>query len=148
MMNNKDHMENPNQKSNNIEIHIQGNEPKVFNYQQQGNILNFEFVTDKRIKCPICTNEFKNIMRHLQQSSCGISNMDDFAEKLKQFKNVHLAEQIKEEQRRRKTKSRSRIRQQDIDRLKVLDDQKRWKAKSRVHQRDVDNEKVLADQQK
>ena len=98
LMGKKDHIKNLEQKWDHNESLKQCNEHKGFKYEHQGNILNFEFVTDKRIKCPTCKKEFKNIIRHLQQSSCEISNIDDLNENLKQFKKVHLAEQIKEDQ--------------------------------------------------
>jgi hypothetical protein len=52
---------------------IQNNENKVFKYEQQGNVLNFQFVSDKRVKCPTCRNDFKNILCHIQRSGCGIA---------------------------------------------------------------------------
>ena len=94
------YVNNHDQKKTIYESSKQSNENKIFKYEQQSKILHFEFMSDKRVRCPTCTNELKNIIRHLQRSGCGISNTDDFSEKFKQFKKVHLAKQIKYEQRK------------------------------------------------
>ena len=140
MMKNNDHVKNLEQKREHNERYKQGNGPKVFKYQQEGNILSFEFTMDKRIKCPNCKKEFKN----LQRSSCEISNIDDLSEKLKQFKKVHFADQLKEDQN--KWKAQSRAKQREIDDEKVKDDQNKRKAKSRAKQREIDDENVKDDQ--
>ena len=57
-----------------------------FTYEENGKTLNFEFVSDKRVKCPKCRNDFKNILRHLQQSSCKINNIEDLSMSFKKFK--------------------------------------------------------------
>ena len=31
---------------------------KIFKYNLEGKMLNFEFMSDKRVKCPSCTSEF------------------------------------------------------------------------------------------
>ena len=63
----------------------QQKELRVFKYKQGEMILNFEFKSDKRVKCSICRNEFKNILHHMQRSKCRISGADDFCEKFKEF---------------------------------------------------------------
>ena len=76
----------------------------VFKYNLDGKILNFEFISNKRVKCPTCGQDFKNILRHLQGNKCQISNLDDLSKKFQQFRSVHLADEIKDEQNNRKAK--------------------------------------------
>ena len=59
-------------------------EKKAFKYMLDGEILDFQFVSEKRVKCPKCKKEYKNILLHLQKSSCKISNLDDLGEKFKE----------------------------------------------------------------
>ena len=98
-INKDEYILSPDLKPNNMENLKQDNEAKAFQYKQDGNILNFQFVSDKRVKCPTCRNEFKNILRHLQQSGCHISNLVDFSERFKQFTKVHLEKTIKDNNR-------------------------------------------------
>ena len=46
----------------------------IFKYNLDGKVLDFEFMSNKRVKCPRCGQNFKNILRHLQVSRCKISN--------------------------------------------------------------------------
>ena len=78
-------------------------ESRVFKYELRGKILNFEFTSEKRIKCASCGTQFKNILRHLQQSKCGLSNTDDLIEKFKEF-TKHDANKRKADQNKRKAK--------------------------------------------
>ena len=59
--NREQHILNPDPKKGDTERYQQYNENKVFKYKQESNVLNFQFVTDKRVKCPTCQKEFKNI---------------------------------------------------------------------------------------
>ena len=43
-------------------------ERKAFQYMQDGKILNFQFMSEKRVQCPKCKKEYKNILLHLQKS--------------------------------------------------------------------------------
>jgi hypothetical protein len=95
-INKEEHILSPDLKNENTENLKHHNETKVFHYKQDGNILNFQFVSDKRVKCPTCRKEFKNILRHLQQSGCHISNQVDFSERFKQFTKDHLEEKIRD----------------------------------------------------
>ena len=56
---------------------------KVFKYKLEGKILNFKFMSHKRVQCPTCSAEFNNILRHLQKSSCRIFNIEDISEKFR-----------------------------------------------------------------
>ena len=112
----------------NTESCKQKNENKIFKYEQDGIILNFQFISDKRVKCPICRNEFKNILRHLQKSGCQITNQVDFSERFKHFAEIHQDEnQVKDNQNKRKAKSRAKQREDDGEQVKNA--QNGWKAK-------------------
>ena len=95
-------------------------------------------MSDKRVKCPICRKDFKNILRHLQQSGCKISCIDDISEKFKHFTKVHLAQKNKDDQNRRK--DRSRTKQRELDEQKYLDDKRKLQAKSIAKQRVTDHQ--------
>ena len=95
----------PLHKNEMTEIPEQHNENLVFTYKQEGNILKFHFITDKRVRCPTCTNEYKNILCHLQKSSCQTSNLDDLIEKLQQFKEDKLSQAKKDDQKKRKSRT-------------------------------------------
>ena len=97
-------------------------EGKVFEYQLGDKILNFKFISEKRVKCAICLNEFKNILRHLQQSKC-ICNTDDFVEKFKEYSKDDAREQ------KRMKQAALRVKQQEVDAQKFLNDQNKWKAR-------------------
>jgi hypothetical protein len=137
---------NHDKQRDNTKSPIQSNPNRVFKYTHQGKILNFEFMSDKRVRCPICSNEFKNMIRHLQQSGCRISNHDDLTEKFKQFSKVLLANQIKNDQNNWKAKSRAK--QREVDDQQIKDDQNKWKAKSRSKQREGDVQQIKDDQNK
>ena len=157
------------QKTEMTEMPKQHNENLVFTYKQKGNILNFHFINDKRVKCPTCRNEFKNILRHLQKSRCQIENIDDLSEKLKQFKEIHLAQKKKDDQKKWKAKSIAKQREDNFQQVKddqnerkaksiakqrednvllVKEDQTKRKVNSRLIQREIDNQKILDDQKK
>ena len=123
-------------------------ENRVFKYELRGKILNFEFTSEKRIKCALCGTQFKNILRHLQQSKCGLLNRDDLVEKFKEFtkddankrkadqntwKAKSIAKQRKEDGQQfkdaqNKMKTKSRAKQREEDPLQVKEDQNRWKS--------------------
>ena len=65
---------------------------------QGGKVLDFQFVSEKRIKCPKCEKEYKNILLHMQRSSCRISDLDDLSEKFKEHTKVHFQQEIKDDQ--------------------------------------------------
>ena len=113
-------------------------ENRVFKYKNGSQTLNFEFISDKRVKCATCGNQFKNILRHLQQSKCEISNIDDLGEKFKEF--------TKDDERRRRAVAKAK--QRENNKQKVQENEKRRKADSRAHQREVDHQKVLDEQKK
>ena len=56
-----------------------------FIYNYNNNSWNFKVLPDKKIKCPICRKNFKNVHHHLQKSSCNIPNLEDIKEKLNRF---------------------------------------------------------------
>ena len=116
----------------------------TFQYENEGKIIDFEFKTDKRVQCPICKIDYKNILRHLQQSACNIQNQEEFREKFQEFKNNTFAEKIQQNQKDWRRKSLAKKRQENSQ--KVKDDQKRWKEKSRDKQRLEDEKKVKDDQ--
>ena len=103
------------------------NQTRIFKYKLDGKILNFLFVSDKRVNCPTCRNDFKNILRHLQQSGCKIPNMDDLSNSFKQFTN---------DQNKRKAKSIAK--QRAADNQKVKQSQNERNAKFIAKQREVD----------
>ena len=57
-------VKNLEQKREHNESQEQGNGPKVFKYQQKGDIISFEFTMDKKNKCTNCKKEFKNSASH------------------------------------------------------------------------------------
>ena len=121
-------------------------EKKPFKYLQDGQILDFQFVSEKKVKCPKCKKEYKNILLHLQKSSCRISNLNDLSEKFTEHIKVHLDKERKDDHR--KWKANYRAKQRKVDGQKVLDHQNRLKQKSRLEQRGVNNQRVLEDQNK
>ena len=78
---------------------------KTFKYKLDGDELNIKFMLNKRVKCPKCRNDFKNIFSHLHRSGCTVSNLEDFREKYKQYTKINLAKEIKEDMRKQKAKS-------------------------------------------
>ena len=56
-----------------------------FSYEYNGENLNFIFTGSKIVKCARCKKEFKNILRHLQQSKCAVFNLIDFRCKFKSY---------------------------------------------------------------
>ena len=132
---------NHDQKKENPEVPDQHFKKKTFKHLQDGKILDFQFVSEKRVKCPKCKKEYKNILRHLQKSSCRIADLDDLIEKFKDHKKVHFQQEIKDEQRHWKANSRAK-QPKTASSPKELADQNRWKQKSRENQREVNNRKV------
>ena len=59
-----------------------GRQSKVFNYVYESKCLEFEILPNKRILCPICSTDFKNMHQHFLKSSCKVSNIEDFGESL------------------------------------------------------------------
>ena len=146
-MDNLNHNRNNHDKKNeNPEGPEQPNKKKAFQYMEGGKLLNFQFVSEKRVKCPKCQRDYKNILLHLQKSSCRVSDPADLGEKLHQYTKVNLEQEIKDDQRKRKQKST--MKQREVNNQQVLDDQNKRKAKSMLKQRDVDNQQVLDDQKK
>ena len=45
-------------------------EIRHFTYQFQDKIYNFQFQSEKRVKCPECRDGFKNILNHILKSRC------------------------------------------------------------------------------
>ena len=43
-------------------------EVQQFKYKLNDEVLSFQFVSDKRVSCPKCGNNFKNILNHIQKS--------------------------------------------------------------------------------
>ena len=78
----------------------------LFKYEYEGETFEFEFITESRIKCSNCKMAFKNILRHLQQSKCKVTNLDLFSQKFQEFKKVTFAEKYQQKQNVRKIKSR------------------------------------------
>ena len=141
----------------------------IFKYECTGETIEFEFITDNRIKCPHCKRAYKNILRHLQQSTCRVSNLDLFGKRFQEFKKIKYAEKIHKNQNERKMKSREKQRKEDSQKVKdyqneskmkshekqrkeddqkVKDYQNECKMKSREKQRKEDSEKVKNDQNK
>ena len=136
----------PDPPPNDIESHQKCNENKTFKYRQESSILNFQFMTDKRVKCPTCQKEFKNILRHLQQSGCRISNLVDFSAQFKEFSESHFENQIKDGRKKRQAKWLAK--QREHDEKQVKDDQKRWKTKFMDKLREDNDQKAKNDQTK
>ena len=57
-----------------------------FKYEQDGDVLSFKFISDKRVSCPKCGGGFKNILNHMKQGKCRISNFENLSQKFNQFK--------------------------------------------------------------
>ena len=74
----------------------------------------------------------------MQKSKCKISQFEDLSMKFKQFIKNNMTEEIKENQRKRKQKSR--LKQTEQNPQMVKDDQNRWREKSDAIKRDNDNE--------
>ena len=87
-------------KNENPEGPEQPNKKKAFKYMQDGKILNFQFVSEKRVKCPKCQKDYKNILLHIQRSSCRVSDTADLSEKFQQYTKVHLEQELKDDQRK------------------------------------------------
>ena len=115
-----------------------------FNYNLDGKNLKFEIISDKRVKCPECKKEFKNILCHLQKSTCRIPNLDDLSEKFQEFKRIHLGQEIKQRQNERKAKSVAKQKKENDQKFKNIQKQKQAKfiAKKREH----DEQELNADQ--
>jgi hypothetical protein len=146
-MDNLNHNQNKHEEKNeNPQGPEQPNKKKAFQYMQGGKLLNFQFVSEKRVKCPKCQRDYKNILLHLQKSSCSVSDPADLGEKLHQYTKVNLEQEIKDDQR--KLKQKSTMKQREVNNQQVLDDQNKRKAKSTMKQRDLDNQQVLDDQNK
>ena len=92
----------------NPELPDQHSEKQSFKYMQNGKILDFQFVSEKRIKCPECKKEYKNILLHIQRSSCIISDPDDLGEKFKEHIRVHFEQEIKDDKKKWREKSRAK----------------------------------------
>ena len=45
---------------------------EVFTYKHGRDVLKFQFISNKRVKCPKCGKDFKNILNHMQKSRCQI----------------------------------------------------------------------------
>ena len=111
-------------------------ENKQFQYKLENEVLTFKFISDKRVICPKCGNNFKNLLNHVQKSKCKISQFEDLSLKFKQFISNNMTEEIKANQR--KWKQESRYRQREQNPQKVKDNQNRWRKKSDANQREKD----------
>ena len=101
-----DFQQNPKDKRNGISSEKKGEQH--FEFELDGNVLTFQFVSDKRVSCPRCGDNYKNILNHLQKSKCKVSQIEDLSDKFKQFIKNNMAEEIKNQQRKWKTKSRAK----------------------------------------
>ena len=119
-------------------------EDQQFIYEAHGKVLSFQFVSDKRVTCPKCGNDFKNILNHIQKSKCQISQFDEFSTKFKEFIKNNMAEEKNAQQR--KWNAKFIAKQREVDYQKVKDDQNRRKARSDAKQRENDNQKVKDNQ--
>ena len=112
----------------------------IFKYESPAETFEFEFMTDNRIKCPHCKMAFKNILCHLQRSTCKVSNLDHFGQRFQEFKKITFAEKIRQKQNERKMKSLEKQRKEDTQ--KVKDSQNQNKRKSREKQKKKDAQKI------
>ena len=96
---------------------------RVFEYVQGAETLYFKFLTSKRVECPSCKRDFKNVISHLRQGQCKVINLEDFSVKFLKYKQDHFEEELKDKQKQ--WKARSRIKLKNEDPQKVLEDQKR-----------------------
>ena len=119
-------------------------ENSFFKYVQGAETLYFKFITSKRVECPICKRDFKNIISHLKQSKCAVTNLEDFREKFFKYRQDYFKEEFKDKENQ--WKSKSRIKMKNEDPQKVLDDQKRWQAKSQRKKKEENLEKELENQ--
>ena len=141
----------------------------AFKYNIGSAILEFELISDKRFICPKCKKDFKNILRHLQQSVCRIPNLEDLSQQFQDFKKKQFGDKIKQRQNEKKAKSRAKQREEDEhkfkniekerkskfnakkreeDELQLKTDQNKWKVKSINKQRKEDELQLKADQNK
>ena len=114
-----------------------------FIFKNENEILDFEFESEKRVRCPSCQIAYKNILRHLQQSSCKISDIKLFSERFQEFKKKTFANKLREKQNERKKKSLAKKREENPQKLK--DDHNRRQSKYLSKQREEDPEKVKED---
>ena len=56
-----------------------------FIYSYNNNSWTFKVLPDKKVKCPICRKNFRNVHHHLQRSSCIVPNLEDVREQLDKF---------------------------------------------------------------
>ena len=89
-------------------------ENSFFKYVQGAETLYFKFITSKRIECPICKRDFKNVISHLRQGQCKVINLEDFSVKFLKYKQDHFEEELKDKQKQRKAKSRIKLKKVDI----------------------------------
>ena len=64
-----------------------------FKYQD----FDFQFISEKRIKCPKCKCDFKNILNHIRKSSCSFPDFEDISKLFKQFTKENLDHVTKDE---------------------------------------------------
>ena len=117
-----------------------------FIFKNGNEILDFEFESEKRVRCSSCQIAYKNILRHLQQSSCKISDIKLFSQRFQEFKKNKFANKLREKQNEWKMKSLAKKREENSQKLK--DDHNRRQSKYLSKQREEDPEKVKEDQNK
>ena len=120
------------------------NEKSHFIFKNEAETLDFEFESDKRVKCPRCKIAYKNIVCHLQKSRCKISNIKLLTERFQEFKKNMFAEDIRQKQNEWKKKSLAKKREENSQKLK--DDLNKRESKYLAKQREEDPEKFKADQ--
>ena len=92
-----------------------------FEYDIDGNVLRFKFISDKRVACPKCGKDYKNILNHIQKSTCKISEFNDLSVKFKHFMKINMGDEIREQQRKKNSKfiTKQRINEDSINNFKA-----------------------------
>ena len=154
-----------------LDLTISQDERKAvnFNYLVDNQQLIFEVLNDRRVRCPMCRNIYKNIPHHLRSGKCKTTDFDRFTSEFNQFMLIQFEETRKQKNRDTVAKSRAlkkaknpqqynlhdsnikatymaKLRANDEE--KVRKDQARRKAESMSRQRAIDEGKVRRDHAK
>ena len=148
-----------------LDLTISHDERKAVNFNSivDNQPLIFEVQNDRRVRCSMCKNIYKNIPHHLRSGKCKIIDFDRFTSDFNQFMLIQFEETRKQKHRETVAKykalkkaenpqqynsNNSNITTTSIAKLRANDEEKdrkdqvRRKTESRSRQRTTDEEKV------